>query len=76
MRTSPWTDEDVALLRKMRAAGASAGRVSVAAKKTLSSVKAKARELGIPFETSHLQRKLRKEKERAAREAAGLPPRP
>jgi hypothetical protein len=69
-----WTDEEIALLRKMRAAGASPGRVSVAVKKSISKVKAKARELTIPFESVQLARQLRKEKERAARAAAGLPP--
>ena len=69
-----WSEEDISLLRKLRAAGASAARVSVAVKKTLPMVRAKARELGIPFEPFHLQRKLRKDRERAARVAAGLPP--
>jgi hypothetical protein len=70
----PWTDEDIALLRTMRVAGASPGRVSVALKKSPQSVKSKARELGIPFEPIQVQRKLQKEKELAARAAAGLPP--
>ena len=74
MRLKPWTDEEIALLRKLRDAGASPGRASVALKKTVPTLKAKARELGIPFETFQLQRRVRKEKERVARAAAGLPP--
>ena len=74
MRLKPWTDEEIALLRKLRAAGASPGRASVALKKSVPTIKAKAQDIGIPFETFQLQRRVRKEKERAARVAAGLPP--
>lgn len=71
MRFRPWTEEEIALLHKLRAVGASPGRVSAAVKKSQERVKTIIRELGISFEASHVERRLRKEKERAARVAAG-----
>jgi hypothetical protein len=68
-----WTDLDLEQLRKMRKAGASPARVSVALKKSQASVKAKARELGIAFEALYVAKKRRADKEAAARAAAGLP---
>jgi hypothetical protein len=69
-----WKDEDAVRLRQLRAAGVSAARAAIVLQKTAKSVKIKARQLGIPFESMRAQRKLRLEKQRSARAAAGLPP--
>lgn len=68
-----WTDEEVAKLRKLRAAGASPARVAVALNKRTDRIKAKARELGISFQAQREVRKQQRDKERAARTKAGLP---
>ena len=69
-----WTEQDVLQLRKLHAAGASAGRASAALKKNVNYVRAKARELGLRFLTNRERKKLQQEKEMSARTAAGLPP--
>jgi len=61
-------------LRKLHAAGASVVRAALALKKSRSGVKAKARELGIRFQTLREQKNRLKEKEIEARTAAGLSP--
>ena len=70
----PWTEEDTRLLKKLHAAGASVVRAAVALKKRPDKVRAKARELGIPFQTTRELKKRHKEKEVEARTAAGLSP--
>ena len=70
MLSKPWTDEDQLRLRKLHAAGASAVRASLALKKNLANVRAKARELGIPFQTKREWKKRHNEKEVQARTAA------
>ena len=69
----PWTDEDILQLRKLHAAGASAARAAVALKKAPNRVRAKARELGIPFETALERKRRQRAREVEARTAAGLP---
>jgi hypothetical protein len=44
-----WTDEDERQLREMVAKGASAVRTAVALKRTTTTIKLKARELGLKF---------------------------
>jgi hypothetical protein len=68
-----WTEEEVARLRKLRSAGASAARAAIALKMSVQTVKTKARELGIPFDTISKMKKVQRAKERAARLKAGLP---
>jgi len=68
----PWTEDDILLLKKLRAAGASVTRAAVALKKRPDKVRAKARELGIPFQTTRELKKRHQEKEVEARTAAGL----
>ena len=70
----PWTEEECLRLRKLHAAGASVMRAALALKKTPNGVKAKARQLGIPFQAMHERKRLQKEKEVEARTAAGLSP--
>jgi len=72
--SKPWTEEDIQKLRKLRAEGASALRAAVALRKHPLRVRAKARELGIPFQTKRELKKRLKEKEVEARTAAGLSP--
>lgn len=69
-----WTDEKIARLRELREQGASVARASVALKQASSSIRAKARELGIPFKQAYEGRRLQREKEEVARKEAGLPP--
>lgn len=44
-----WTSDEIELLKKMVAAGASAMRVSIALKRPTSAVKDRARDEGVPF---------------------------
>jgi hypothetical protein len=67
-----WTEDEVARLKQLRAAGASAGRTSVALKKTINGVRREAQQLGIPFEPAHELKRQRAERERKARLEAGL----
>ena len=71
--SKPWTEEDIERLRKLRAAGATSARISIAVKKNQNIVRAKARQLGIPFDHHRDLTRRRIEKERAARVEAGLP---
>jgi len=48
-RKKVWTESDAERLRALIASGSSALRASVALKRSLSVVKLKARELGVPF---------------------------
>jgi len=52
--SKPWTEEDIERLKKLRAAGATPARVSIAFKKNQNIVRAKARELGIPLDRKSL----------------------
>ena len=61
----PWNDEDTELLKKLHAGGASAVRASVALKRSTPYVRARARELGIPFPTVRESKNRRMERERA-----------
>ena len=45
----PWTEDDIAKLKSMVSAGASAVRVSLALKRPIAAVKNRARDLGMPF---------------------------
>ena len=69
----PWTEDEIIRLKELRAAGASAGRTSVALKKSITRVRRKANQLGIPFEGAHELKRKRAEKERKASLEAGLP---
>jgi hypothetical protein len=71
-----WTQEQIEKLKRLRQAGASAARVALAVKWNTGAVKAKARELGMPFPNWRTERRERKAKEDAARAKAGLPPKP
>ena len=70
----PWTEEECLRLRKLHTAGVSAVRAALALKKTANGVKTKARQLGIPFQSSRERKKYLKQKEVEARTAAGLSP--
>jgi hypothetical protein len=70
----PWTEEDIAKLKRLQASGASAARASVALKRSRQYVKEKARALGVPFMTMRERRKRQAGREAAERVAAGLPP--
>jgi hypothetical protein len=48
-RKKVWTESDAERLRALIASGSSALRASVALKRSLSVIKLKARELGVPF---------------------------
>lgn len=48
-RKKVWTESDAERLRALIASGSSALRASVALKRSLSVIKMKARELGVPF---------------------------
>jgi hypothetical protein len=50
-RKKIWSESDAERLRALSASGASALRASVALKRSLSVVKLKARELGVPFQS-------------------------
>jgi hypothetical protein len=69
-----WTQEQIEKLKRLRQAGASAARVALAVKWSRGAVKAKARELGMPFPNWRTERRERAIKEDAARAKAGLPP--
>jgi hypothetical protein len=69
-----WTQEQIEKLKRLRQAGASAARVALAVKWSRGAVKAKARELGMPFPNWRTERRERATKEDAARAKAGLPP--
>jgi len=71
-----WTDEKIAKLKRLRELGASVARASLALKYNKSAVRAKARELGIPFPHLRTLRIEQQSKEAAARAKAGLPPKP
>lgn len=71
-RSKPWTQEEIDLLRKLHAEGASPVRISAALKKSLQSVRHRARTLGLLFETMHETKRKRLERERSARLKAGL----
>ena len=72
--SKPWTEEDCHRLRELHAARASVARTALALKRRPDKIRAKARELGIPFQTLREQKKRQKEKEVEARTAAGLSP--
>ena len=69
-----WSEEDVQKLIRLRQQGASITRASLALKWHKAAIRAKARELGIPFPHLHEERRQRLMKEAAARAQAGLPP--
>jgi hypothetical protein len=69
----PWSEDEIIRLKELRVAGASAGRSCVALKRSITSVRRKAQQLGIPFEAAHELKRQRAEKERKARVEAGLP---
>ena len=71
-----WTQEQIEKLKRLRQAGASAARVALAVKWSKAAVKAKARELGMPFPNLRTARREREAREDAARAKAGLPPKP
>jgi hypothetical protein len=64
--TRPWSDEDTELLRKLHAAGASALRASIALKRGVPYIRARARELGFPFASVRERKKQQAEREKAA----------
>jgi len=68
-----WTDEDTELLKKLHAVGASALRTSLALKRSVPYIRARARELGIPFASERERKQLRMQQEQTAR---GERPRP
>jgi hypothetical protein len=70
----PWTEEDIAQLKRLQALGASPARASVALKRSRLHVMERARALGVPFMTMREQRKRQASREAAERMAAGLPP--
>jgi hypothetical protein len=71
-----WTDDEIKKLTLLREQGASATRAALALKSNKTAVRAKARELGIPFPTWHAQKAERQTREAAARVKAGLPQKP
>jgi hypothetical protein len=71
-----WTEEETNKLKRLRQLGASAARAAVALKWSKTAVKAKARELGIPFPSWRTQRSEQRAKEATARARAGLPEKP
>jgi hypothetical protein len=71
-----WTQDQIEKLKRLRQAGASPARVALAVKWSKGAVKAKARELGMPFPNWRTERRERAAKEDAARAKAGLPPKP
>jgi hypothetical protein len=46
---TPWSEEEVDRLKAMIESGASAQRASVALRRSLSAIKLKARDIGLPF---------------------------
>jgi hypothetical protein len=54
-----WTQEQIEKLKRLRQAGASAARVALAVKWSRGAVKAKARELGMPFPSWRTERRER-----------------
>jgi hypothetical protein len=70
----PWTEEDIAQLKRLQALGASPARASVALKRSRLHVMERARALGVPFMTMRERRKRQAGREAAERIAAGLPP--
>jgi hypothetical protein len=72
--TRTWTAADFERLRRLHAEGASVARASVALKKSKSHLRAKARELGLAFQSVRDQKARQREKEAIARRLAGLPP--
>jgi hypothetical protein len=71
-----WTEEETNKLKRLRQLGASAARAAVALKWSKAAVKAKARELGMPFPNWRTQRSEQRAREATARARAGLPERP
>ena len=71
-----WNEEAIQKLKRMRELGASPARAALALKCNKAAVKAKARELGMPFPHLRIQRSEQRVKEEAARAKAGLPPKP
>lgn len=71
-----WTEDQIRRLKRLRELGASPARAAVALKWSQGAVRAKARELGIPFRSWRSQRAEQRTKEAAARAKAGLPPEP
>jgi len=72
--SKPWTEEDCRRLRELHTARASVARTALALERRPKNIRAKARELGIPFQTLREQKKRQREKEMEARTAAGLSP--
>jgi len=70
----PWTEEDIARLKRLQASGASPARAAIALKRSRQYVREKARALGVPFMTIRERRKRQASREAAERMAAGLPP--
>ena len=68
-----WTEEVIQKLKRLRELGASPVRAALALKCNKAVVKAKARELGMPFPHLRTQRSEHRIKEEAARAKAGLP---
>jgi hypothetical protein len=72
--TRPWTEEEIARLKRLQASGASPARAAIALKRSRQYVREKARALGVPFMTMRERRKHQASREAAERMAAGLPP--
>jgi hypothetical protein len=70
----PWSDDDVAQLKRLQASGASPVRAAIALKRSRQYVMDKARGLGLQFMTMRERRKRQASREAAERIAAGLPP--
>ena len=68
-----WSEEDVQKLIRLRRQGASIARAALALKCNKAFIRAKARELGIPFPHMNEVKRERRAKEAAARAKAGLP---
>jgi len=69
-----WTEEQIKRLVRLRELGASPARAALALKCNRAAVKAKAREMGIPFSSWRAQRTEQRAKEAVALAKAGLPP--
>jgi hypothetical protein len=71
MNKAPWTDQEIDKLKALVSSGVSANRASVIFRRPLTSVRRKALELGVTFESEwHQNRKRDKLSQRPANEPA------
>jgi hypothetical protein len=71
-----WTEQQLALLRRLHREDASLARASVILKKSPTWLRARARELGIPFRSVRERKNIQREKEEVARKKEELEPVP